>query len=123
LPAREGKSLAVMGRYSYRETGRSLGEQSCEPAVPGLAQLNLVEDSSGPRSDGPLDFDSAALSAKFKAVRAHTELGKFRFGTPEYDRWAVIYGRVEARNGAEAAKAPANLVFRGEGMIVFLTTN
>ena len=49
-----------------------------------------------------------------------TALGKFRFGTPEYDRWAVVYGRVVARK--DDKKAAADLVFRGDGVIVFLTT-
>ena len=47
--------------------------------------------------------------------------GKFRFGTPDYDRWAVIYGRVEQRKGDDTKKAPANLVIRGSGVIVFVT--
>ena len=46
---------------------------------------------------------------------------KFKFGTPEYDRWAVVYGRVVAHKGDK--KAAADLVFRGDGVILFLTTD
>ena len=35
---------------------------------------------------------------------------------------AVVYGRVVSRQGDPARKAPADLVFRGNGVIVFLTT-
>jgi hypothetical protein len=33
----------------------------------------------------------------------------------------VVYGRVETRTAEGAKQAPANLVFRGSGMVVFLT--
>ena len=55
------------------------------------------------------------LNKKFAELTHRTSLGKFRFGTPEYDRWAVVYGRVVARKGDAAKKAPADLVFRGDG--------
>jgi len=32
----------------------------------------------------------------------------------------VVYGRVEARKAEAARQAPANLVFRGSGVVVFL---
>jgi hypothetical protein len=34
----------------------------------------------------------------------------------------VVYGRVVSRKGDAAQKAPADLVFRGDGVVVFLTT-
>jgi hypothetical protein len=61
------------------------------------------------------------VNRKFADVRRRTSLGKFRFGTPDYDRWAVVYGRVVSRKGEAASQAPAELVFRGSGVIVFLT--
>jgi len=60
------------------------------------------------------------LNKKFAAMVKKTTLGKFRFGTADYDRWAVVYGRVMARK--DDKKAAADLVFRGDGVIVFLTT-
>jgi hypothetical protein len=123
LPAQEGKDVAVIGRYSFREHGRWIGEQECVPATDtSPAQLWLLEDSKdGPKPPSNFDLDGVVLNRKLAQVQRHTTLGKFRFGTPDYDRWAVIYGRVEARKGDDAKKAPANLVYRGSGVIVVLT--
>jgi hypothetical protein len=102
LASNEGKTVAVVGRYSYRENGRWMGEQACDAGSAAPPLLWLMEDSN----DGP--------------IQQRTSLGKFRFGTPDYDRWAVIYGRVETRKAEAAKQAPANLVFRGSGVVVFL---
>ncbi|MBZ5583011.1 MAG: hypothetical protein LAQ30_12570 [Acidobacteriia bacterium] len=122
LAGEEGKEVAVLGRYSFRTNGgRSLNEQACDPAAAAPPQLNLVEDSKdAPKPPGNFELDAAVLRHKFADVQKRTQLGKFRFGTPDYDRWAVVYGRVEARKGADAAKFPANLLFRGDGVVVFL---
>lgn len=122
IPAHEGKNVAVVGRYSFRETGRWVGEQVCEPAVTVPPLLWLQEDSKdGPRPPGNYELDGVAMNRKFAEVQRHTALGKFRFGSSDYDRWVVIYGRVESRKGDETKKAAANLVFRGSGVIVFLS--
>jgi hypothetical protein len=124
LPAHEGKNVAVLGRYSFRQNGRWIGEQSCEPATALPPVLWLTEDEyTAPKPAGNLAFDAAVLNKKFAALVRRTSLGKFRFGQPEYDRWAVVYGRVVSRKGDAAKKAPADLVFRGDGVIVFLTTD
>ena len=121
LPAHEGKDVAVLGRFSFRRDGRWIGEQSCEAANGAPPQLWLTEDSAaGPKPPANFEFDSQVLNKKFAAMAKRTALGKFKFGTPEYDRWAVVYGRVVARKGDK--KAAADLVFRGDGVIVFLTT-
>jgi hypothetical protein len=123
LPAHEGKDLAVLGRFSFRRDGRWVAEQACESSTTVLPILWLTEDSiDGPKPPANFEFDVAVLNKKFAALTRHTTLGKFRFGNPEYDRWAVIYGRVVARKGDAAKKAPADLIFRGDGVIVFLTT-
>ena len=81
-----------------------------------------MEDAKdGPKPPESFDLDGAAVHRKLAAMERHTSLGKFRFGTPDYDRWAVIYGRIESRKGDDAKKAPANLVYRGSGVILFLT--
>ena len=123
LAAHEGKEVAVLGRYSFRHDGRWIGEQSCEPATTAPPVLWLTEDEfDGPKPPANFEFDAAVLNKKFAALTHHTQLGKFRFGSPEYDRWAVVYGRVVTRKGDAAKKAPADLVFRGDGVIIFLTT-
>jgi hypothetical protein len=61
------------------------------------------------------------LHRKFVEIQRHTTLGKFKFGNPEYDRWAMVYGRVETRKGDALKQAAANLVYRGSGAVVFLT--
>ena len=53
-------------------------------------------------------------------MQEHTKLHTFRFGTSDYDRWAVVYGRVES----DKAKTPAvRLVYRGDGVVLFLHEN
>jgi len=123
LPAHEGKEVAVLGRYSFRRDGLWIGEQVCEPPTAGAPILILTEDSvDAPKPPVNYQFDAVVLNKKFAALTRRTTLGKFRFGTPEYDRWAVVYGRVVARKGDAAKKAPAELLFRGDGVVVFLTT-
>jgi len=121
LAAHEGKNYAVIGRYSYRRDGRWIGEDGCGS---GTATLWLSEDSAAaPRPPANYELDASALNKKFSEMQKHTSLGKFRFGTPDYDRWAVVFGRVELRKGDDAKKAPADLVFRGSGTVMFLTAD
>ncbi len=122
LPAHDGKEVAVLGRYSFRENGRWIGEQACDPALDVPPQLWLVERlSDGPKPPDQFALDAVALKKKLAEIKRRTSLGKFRFGTSDYDRWAVIYGEVKARQGDDAKKAPANLVYRGDGVVIFLT--
>jgi hypothetical protein len=119
LAAHEGKSVAVLGRYSFRRDGRWMGEESCGASA-GMLWLN--EDASAPRPPGNFDIDTPVLNKKFAEMTKHTSLGKFRFGQPDYDRWAVVYGKIALRKGDDAKKAPAELLFRGSGVVMFLTT-
>jgi hypothetical protein len=124
LASQEGKALAVLGRYSFRESGVSLGEQACDPPVAGPAQFRLLEDAEGgPKPPDRFEVDGAAALGKLAAVKKRTSLGKFPFGTPDYDRWAVVYGRVAGRHGDGPKQAPADLVFRGDGVVVFLPSD
>ena len=121
LAAQEGRALAILGRYSFRTNGRSLGEQACDPAAPIPPQLRLVEDGQdGPKPPESYELDAAEVPRKLADMQKRTPLGKFRFGSPEYDRWAVVFGRLQAAKGADAQKMPADLAFRGDGVVVFL---
>jgi hypothetical protein len=120
LPASEGKSIAVLGRYSFREGGVWIGEQACAPAAATPPQFWLVEDpEKAPKLPDSYALDAAAVRRKLLEMGRRTSLGKFRFGTPDYDRWAVVFGRVEARK-PEDKKAAANLVIRGSGVVIFV---
>jgi hypothetical protein len=121
----DGKAVAVLGRFSFRREGRTLNEESCgnpEPGGPPLPNaIRLTDDSkSGPKPPDVYALDSSALNRKLKAIQEHTRLHTFRFGTADYDRWAVVYGRIES----DKAKPPgARLVYRGDGVILFLHEN
>jgi len=121
LATEDGKSVAVLGRYSFRANGRWMAEQACGAQNAAPSELWLVEDlKDGPKAPDDFEIDGAALHKKLTEMQKRTSLGKFRFGTPDYDRWAVIYGMVQLRKGDDAKKAPANLVFRGSGLVVFV---
>lgn len=121
LASWENKDAAVVGRYSYRPAGRWVSEQVCEPATADPPQLWIVEDDKdAPRPPERFEFDAAVMRRKLAEIARHTALETFRFGTPAYDRWAVIYGRIQARKGDDTRKAPANLVIRGASVILFL---
>jgi hypothetical protein len=125
--AHEGKAVAVLGRYSFRHDGRSLNQESCGGNSPagqaGAAHsIRLVDDTkSGPKPPDIFELDASAISRKLKSVKEHTALRTFRFGTPDYDRWAVVYGRLEAAKGAPAQAV--RLVYRGDGVVIFLHEN
>jgi len=121
LQQEDGKSIAVLGRYSFRSNGRWIGEQACGASADVPPMLMLVETSTAPAPPGNFELDAAALRKKWTEMQHKTSLGKFRFGTPDYDRWAVIFGEVKARTGEDAKRAAANLLFRGDGVVLFLT--
>ena len=118
----EGKAVAALGRYSYRQDGRWLSEQACQDTAAAPPVIWLTEDTKdGPKPPDNFELDDIVLSRKLADLRKRTALGRFRFGSSDYDRWAVVYGRVESRRGDAAKKAPAGLVFRGDGVVIFLT--
>jgi len=120
LPSRDGQTVALVGRYSYRSTGRWVAEQGCQ-GTSGPPALWVVENpSEAPKAPDVFEFVAAELDKKLAEVQAHTTLGKFRFGVSDFDRWAVIYGKVELRKGDDAKQYAANLIIRSNAMIIYL---
>jgi hypothetical protein len=121
LPSHEGQAVALVGRYSYRTNARWVSEQGCPATGDTQPALWVVEDpKDAPKAPDVFEFDAVVLDKKLAELQEHTPLGKFRFGVTDYDRWAVIYGRVESRKGDDAKKYPANLVIRSNSMIITL---
>ena len=126
LAAEDGKVVAVLGRFSFRRDGRTINEEFCgskpapgEPAPPNA--IRLADDSkTGPKPPEVFALDAAAVSRKLKEIQEHTSLRVFRFGTPDYDRWAVVYGRIETDKSKAGS---ARLVYRGDGVVLFLHDN
>jgi len=116
----EDNPVAALGRYSFRSDGRWLSEQTCGGSADAPVIWLTEDGKDGPKTPSSFELDGASLNRKFADLQKHTALGKFRFGSPDYDRWAVVYGRVEPRKGDAAKKAPAELVFRGDGVVVYL---
>lgn len=112
-----GKVLAVLGRFSSRRDGRTLNQETCSDKE---NSVRLIEDvKEGPKPPPVFELDGVAVTRKLKQVKEHTSLHTFRFGSSDYDRWAVVYGRLEV------GKTPAapRLIYRGDGVIVFLHEN
>jgi hypothetical protein len=84
-----GKPVLLVGRFSFREYGRFLSEKGCVLHV-------MLDAKNGPVPPAGFSVDTDATNRKLAAVRKTTALENFRFGSTDYDRWAMIYGRVEA---------------------------
>jgi len=126
VSAHDGKVVAVLGRFSFRRDGRTLNEETCgassEPGGPAPPNsIRLTDDTkTGPKPPEVFALDAGAVDRKLKTIQEHTKLHAFRFGTADYDRWAVVYGRIES----DKAKLPgARLVYRGDGVVLFLHEN
>jgi hypothetical protein len=140
LPAYDGKVVAVVGRFSSRQTGRWLGEQKCDQKVviadqewPNAFWLSY-EPQNAPKPPVVLAVDGVLLAQKLRHVKLNTTLTKFRFGSSDYDSWAVVYGRVETRKQlvevtpagnrrsgfGYGESSPAQLVCHGDAVVVFL---
>ncbi len=140
LSAYDGKVVAVVGRFSYRQKGRWLGEQRCrQKLVIGDQEwpnaLWVVYDpAAAAKPPAVLAVDAALLAQKLRAVKLGTSLTRFPFGSEDYDNWAVVYGRIETRkdlvtvtpagtrkNGfGYGESSPARMVCHGEAEVVFL---
>ena len=73
LASNEGKAVAVLGRYSFRENGRWMGAQVCDTGSPGLAvlpQLRWLRNFFEPVLRLPNPADKRAVFCFHHAVAA-----------------------------------------------------
>jgi hypothetical protein len=140
LSAYDGKVVAVVGRISFRQGGRWLGEQKCgqklvigEQEWPNALWV-AYDPADAPQPPAVLAVDAPLLAQKLLEVKLGTALTKLRFGSTDYDSWALVYGRIETRkdlvtvtsagtrkNGfGYGESSPARLVCHGDAMVVFL---
>lgn len=115
LTGHEGKVVAVVGRYSFRSSGRSVGEEKCAHG-PGTIRV-VFDRKNAPKIPEHLEIDAVEVKKLLQAIQQQTALGKFRFGSPDYDRWAVVYGRVEP---GKSPTEPAQLVCAGDTEVMFI---
>ena len=90
---------AVVARYSFDQSGRWLAEDRCDPKL-------------GPAVPDVVELDKEVLHRKLAMIRQNTKLATPKFGSPYYERWAVVWGRIEF-------KSPASLFYRGDGAVFF----
>jgi hypothetical protein len=138
LSARDGKVVAVLGRFSFRENGRFLSEDGCErtlaagdSAWPNALRV-VFDPKAAPALPPRLELEAADVYPPLKLIRQRTALGKFRFGSVGYDRWAVVFGRIEVSGAVKAGSkpaaarnaafesAPAQIVCGGEGAVLVI---
>lgn len=116
--AYEDKVVALVGRYSFRQSGRSLSEERCGQA-PGTIIRIEFDKKLAPATPDHLEFDAAPVQKLLRAIQQQTALAKFRFGTPDYDRWAVVYGRLETNK--PAGRDPVlRLICVGDSEVMFI---
>ena len=140
LSAYDGKVVAVVGRFSSRQTGRWLGEQKCDRKLVAGGQewpnafWVTYDPAAAPEPPTVLAVDATLLAQKLRAMKLGTSLTKLPFGSPDYDNWAVVYGRVETRKdlvtvtGSGTRKngfgygesSPARLICHGDAVVIFL---
>ncbi len=133
-----GRVVAVVGRYSFRQNGRFLSEQSCGSGGPsgqsGRSSMLPVrfDQKAAPKTPEHLEIGAKVVNQLLRLIQQRTALAKFPFGTPEYDRWAIVYGRVEPRQHVEtvavssatpttpSAPPGMQLICAGDGVVVFI---
>jgi hypothetical protein len=114
-----GKPVLLVGRFSFREYGRFLSEKGCVLHV-------VLDPRNGPVPPAAFSVDTEAASRKLAAIRKSTTLANFRFGSSDYDRWAMVYGRVEPgpppekHGGREFDDAPAQVLCHSQTLLIFL---
>lgn len=125
-----GRTVLLLGRFSFRDRGRFLSDKSCEAKTWASTIRVVIDSKSGPKPPEKLTVDSAVLDSKLSSIKKSTTLANFRFGSTDYDRWGLVYGEVEfspefPAGAPPAAKgefepAPGRIVCRGEALVVFI---
>ena len=91
--------------------------------------LIVKRDASAPRPPSVLSFDRSLVGKELELIRRQTSLASFRFGSQYYDRWAVVYGRIEInQDSAIRSKSVAGgfepvlakIICASSTMVVFL---
>ena len=105
LASYAGKVVAIVGRFSYREKGRFISEERCEELKTGdLASSNVIpvffDTKAAPKPPESSSIDPNLVYKELEIIKRQTSLANFRFGSEDYDRWAVAYGRVEMMKGS-----------------------
>jgi len=114
-----GRTVLVVGRFSFREYGRFLSEKDCVLRV-------VLDEKDGPVPPSGFAVNNDAAARTLATIRKTTSLAKFRFGSAEYDRWAMIYGLVEPasppekRGAREFDDAASRILCHSDTLIVFL---
>jgi hypothetical protein len=127
LASYAGKVVAIVGRFSYREEGRFMSEEACEglkTGDPASSKVPVFFDIKAAPKPESSSIDRSLVYKELEIIRRHTSLANFRFGSEDYDRWAVAYGRVElsAKNsGKKFDHTPAKFICASASMVVFLT--
>jgi hypothetical protein len=124
----EGQPIAILGRFSFRTEGRWMSEDGCRPSTPAEHALIWLayDPQSAPRMASGYQMDGGTIDQKLQRIKKHTNLKQFRFGTSDYDRWAVVYGEIRPQEktlGHARHDAPAELVYAGDGYVMFLHEN
>lgn len=128
LASYAGKVVAIVGRFSYREEGRFISEETCEGLKTGdSASSKLIpvffDIKAAPKPPESSSIDPNLIYKELEIIKRHTSLANFRFGSEDYDRWAVAYGRVELRpknSGKKFEHTAARLICASASMVVFL---
>jgi hypothetical protein len=114
-----GKPVLLIGRFSFREYGRYLSEKGCVLHV-------VLDPKNGPVPPAAFSVDTETTNRKLAAVRKSTTLANFRFGSSDYDRWAMVYGRVEPgpappkHGDREFDDASAQVLCHSQTLLIFL---
>lgn len=116
-----GKMVAIIGRFSFRETGRYLSERPCEGGQGGDERVIRVTFETAARSASitRVEFDGGAVRRELATVKRCNTLKKIRYGSTEYERWAMVYGRLEQPRKSEEAAPPPDKEFPNVAASVF----